>query len=35
MAKLDNARSNWINIPVNDAITNVILYFNSLETIQM
>lgn len=35
MAKLDNARSNWINIPVNDVITNVILYFNSLETIQM
>ena len=35
IARLDNARSNWINIPVNDVITNVILYFNSLETIQV
>lgn len=35
IAKLDNARSNWINIPLNDAIANVILYFNSLETIQV
>ena len=32
---LDNARSNWINIPVNDVINNVILYFNSLKTIQV
>ena len=35
IARLDNARSNWINIPVNDVITNVIQYFNSLETIQV
>lgn len=35
VARLDNARSNWINIPVNDVIANVILYFNSLETIQV
>lgn len=35
IARLDNARSNWINIPVNDVIANVILYFNSLETIQV
>ena len=34
-AKLYSARSNWINIPVNDVITNVILYFNSLKTIQV
>lgn len=33
IARLDNARSNWINIPVSDVITNVILYFNSLKTI--
>ena len=35
IARLDNARSNWINIPVNNVITNVILYFNSLENIQV
>ena len=35
IARLDNARSNWINIPVKDVITNVILYFNSLATIQV
>lgn len=35
ITRLDNARSNWINIPVNDVIANVILYFNSLETIQV
>lgn len=33
--RLDNARSNWINIPVNDVIDNVISYFNSLENIQV
>lgn len=35
IARLDNARSNWLNIPVNEVITNVILYFNSLKTIQV
>lgn len=35
IARLDNARSNWIDIPVEDVIANVILYFNSLETIQV
>ncbi len=34
VVRLDNAGSNWINIPINDVITNVILYFNSLETMQ-
>ena len=33
--RLDNARSNWINIPANYVIDNVILYFKSLETIQV
>lgn len=33
IARLDNARSNWINIPVNTVIDNVISYFNSLETV--
>ena len=33
--RLNNARSNWVNIPVNDVIDNVISYFNSLETIQI
>lgn len=33
--RLDNARSNWINIPVNDVINKVIIYFKSLETIQV
>lgn len=35
IARLDDARSNWIHVPVNDVIANVILYFNSLETIQV
>jgi len=33
IARLDNVRSNWINMPVNDVIDNVISYFNSLETV--
>lgn len=33
IARLDNARSNWINIPVNDVITTVIFFFNSLKII--
>lgn len=33
IARLDNARSNWLNIPVNDVIDNVINYFKSIETI--
>ncbi len=33
--RLDNARSNWINMPVDEVIDNVILYFNSLETVQI
>lgn len=33
--RLDNARSNWINMPVNDVIDNILLYFNSLETIEV
>ena len=33
--RLDNARSNWINMPVNDVIDNVLDYFKSLETIQV
>lgn len=35
IARLDNARSNWINIPVNDVIDNIISYFNLLETVQV
>lgn len=35
ITKLDNARSNWINMPVNDVIDNVISYFNSLESVQV
>ena len=35
IARLDNARSNWIKVPVNDVIANVFLYFNSLEDIQV
>ena len=35
IARLDNARSNWINIPVNDVIDNVLDYFKSLETINV
>lgn len=35
IAGLDNSRSNWINIPVNEVINNVISYFDSLETIQV
>ncbi len=34
ISRLDNARSNWINKPVNDVISRVILYFESLETFQ-
>lgn len=30
IVKLDNARSNWVNMPVHDVIANVILYFKSL-----
>lgn len=33
--RLDNARSNWINIPVNKVINNVINYFKSLATINV
>ena len=33
--RLDNARSNWINMPVNDVIDNVLDYIKSLETIQV
>ena len=33
IAKLDNARSNWIDIPVNVVIDNVIDYFKSIEII--
>lgn len=33
IARLDNARSNWINMPVNDVIDNVIDYFKSIETV--
>lgn len=35
IARLDNARSNWINISVNTVIDNVISYFKSLETVQV
>lgn len=35
IARLNNARSNWINMPVNDVIDNVLDYFKSLETIQV
>lgn len=31
--RLDNARSNWINMPVNDVIDNVIDYFKFIETV--
>lgn len=33
--KVDNARSNWINIPVNEVIDNVLDYFKLLETVQI
>lgn len=33
IARLDNARSNWIEIQVNDVINNVIDYFKSMETV--
>lgn len=33
ITKLDNARSNWVNIPINDVIDNVLSYFNSLEKV--
>lgn len=33
IARLDNARSNWIDMPVNDVIDNVINYFKSIETV--
>lgn len=35
ISRLDNARSNWINIPINSVIDNVILYFSSLEMVQV
>ncbi len=35
ITKLDNARSNWINIPVQDVINNVISYFKSLEIVNV
>lgn len=35
IAKLDNARSNWINIPINNVIDSVISYFNSLVIVQL
>ena len=31
---LNNPKVNWINIPVNEVIDNIIKYFNSLETIE-
>ena len=34
ISRLDNARSNWINKPVNEVISSVILFFESLETFQ-
>ena len=33
IAKLDNAQSNWIDIPVYVVIDNVIDYFKSIEII--
>lgn len=30
VSRIDNARSNWIEIPVNDVINSVVSYFNSL-----
>ncbi len=33
--KLDNARSNWINVPVREVIDVVISFFKSLETIKL
>ena len=35
IAKLDNARSNWLGVPINEVINNVITYFISLETVQV
>ncbi len=35
ISKLDNARSNWLEIPINEVITSVILFFESLETVQV
>lgn len=35
IARLDNARSNWINMPVKDVIDNVISYFDLLATVQV
>lgn len=33
IARLNNARSNWIDMPINDVIDNVINYFKSIETV--
>lgn len=33
--RLDNARSNWINLPINIVIDNVISYFSSFELVQV
>jgi len=34
-AGLDNARSNWLNIPVENVIDKVVMYFSSLQNIQV
>lgn len=33
LLKLDNARSNWLHIPINEVISKVLDYFKSLETV--
>lgn len=35
IARLNNARSNWVDISINEVISKVITYFTSLETVQI
>lgn len=35
IAGLDNARSNWLNIPVENVINKVVMYFSSLQNVQV
>lgn len=35
ISKLDNARSNWINMSIDNVVNSIISYFGSLENIQV
>lgn len=32
---LSDARNNWLKVPVNEVINNVVIYFEALETVQV